>query len=274
MVKVAITGSTGLVGSRIVELLKDDFGFVPLIYPRLDITNKESVSDTLRDLDFDIFLHLAAYTNVDGAETEKSKAKKLNVDGTRNVFNAVKQKGKNFIYISTDFVFDGESPPYYEDSRPNPVGYYGKTKHEGELVVKNEGMIIRIAYPYRAAFEQKKDFARTIKSLLEQRKELNMISDSSMTPTFIDDVANALKHLMNNFSPEIYHIVGSQTLSPYEAGKLIAKVFDLNESLIKPTTYEEYFKGKAKRPRYSEMKSRKNNFYKMMGFEDGLRLMI
>lgn len=270
MLKIALTGADGLVGSRVVELLKNDFEFIPLPQTSMDITNKEQVNNALKNLDYDIFLHLAAYTDVDGAEKNRELTYKVNVDGTKNVFAAVQNKKKKFIYISTDFVFDGKNPPYFEDSSPNPISYYAQTKYEGEKIVTGNAMIVRLSYPYRAQFEPKKDFVRGIKSSLEQKKSLKMVTDSVFTPTFIDDIAYAFKHLLNNFSPKVFHIVGSDSLSPYDAGKLIAKNFNLNESLIQPTAYEEYFKNRAKRPQFSEIKSKKNNFYKMKTFEEGL----
>lgn len=272
MLKVAITGSTGLIGSRIIELLQNDFEFIPLTEGEIDITKKDSVWNALEDLDFDILFHLAAYTNVDGAENEKEKAWAVNVSGTKNIFEVVTQRKKKMIYVSTDFVFDGKNRPYYEESIPNPISYYAKTKYEGEKIVKKQAMIVRFSYPYRKIFEPKKDFVRSIKSQLKQEKSLVMVTDSSITPTFIDDITFAMKYLFKNFSPEIYHIVGADSLSPFEAGKIIAKTFRLDESLIQPTTYEEYFKHKAKRPQWSKIKSKKNNFYKMKTFEEGLKM--
>lgn len=274
MLKIAITGSNGLVGSRIVELLTNKFEFIPLPSKTFDITNSENVSNVLSNLNYDIFLHLAAYTNVDSAEKEKELAYKISVEGTKNVFNATSQKNKKFIYVSTDFVFDGNNPPYYEDSLPNPISYYSQTKYEGEKIVKDNAMIVRISYPYRSSSQTKPDFMRIIKNLLEQKKTLTMITDSLMTPTFIDDIAYALEHLLNNFSPEIFHLTGEKSMSPYDAGMLIAKTFHLDQSLIQPITYEKYFENKAKRPRYLDTKSKKNNFYKMKSFEDGLKYCI
>jgi len=274
MIRIAMAGGDGLVGSRIVEILKADENFdVHLILEQqMDITNRESVFNTLKGLNFDVFLHLAAYTNVDKAEIEKEKVWKINVEGTRNVFDAVNSLNKNFIYISTDFVFDGkkQKTPFFEDSNPNPISYYGSTKYEGEKIVNGKGTIIRLSYPYRTKFGNKPDIVRNIKLLLEQRKILSMVTDSLIVPTFIDDIAYALREflLSKKFKPEIFHLVGTQALSPYECGKIIAKVFDLDDSLIKATTYEEYFKGKAKRPQFSDIKSRNNNFYKMNGFEE------
>ncbi len=272
--RVAITGSSGLVGSRIVELLKDDFYFIKLSSKEFDITNQKQVNSILSKLDFDIFLHSAAYTKVDEAEREKKLVYKINVDGTRNVFNAVQQLNKKFIYISTDFVFDGRNPPYFEDSLANPISEYGRSKYEGEKIVAGRGMIVRISYPYRIGFEQKKDFVRTIFERLQQKQILNAVNDSLITPTFVDDIAYGLKYLLQNYTPEIFHLVGADSLSPYAACNLVAQTFTLDKKLIKPITYQKYFQGKAKRPQYSEIKSKKNNFYKMTNFATGLNLIM
>jgi len=270
MLKIALTGADGLVGSRIIELLKDDFEFIPLPQAKMDITSADQVSSLLKNIDFDLFLHLAAYTNVPGAETNSELCYKINQDGTKNVFDVVTAKGKKFIYISTDFVFDGANPPYYEDSQPNPIGVYAASKYEGEKIIKDKAMIVRIAYPYRALFDIKRDFFRTFKYYLENNKPLSMITDSLMTPTFIDDITFGLKYLINNYSPEIYHLVGSDSLSPYSSALLITKIFNLDQSLIGKTTYEEYVKGKARLPKLANIRSKKNNFYKMKTFEQGL----
>lgn len=270
MLKIAITGADGLVGSRIIELLKNDFEFIPLPQSKMDIASFESVKNVLKNADFDLFLHLAAYTNVAGAETNKELCFKINVDGTKNVFSETVSKGKKFIYISTDFVFDGKNPPYFEDSVPNPPGVYAQSKYQGEKIVKDQAMIVRISYPFRANFETKKDFFRTFKSYLEQKKPLSMITDSSMTPTFIDDIAYGLRHLMNNFSPEVFHLVGGKALSPFDAAILIAEKFNLNKSLIGKTTYIEYTKTRPGLPQYADIRSKKNSFWKMKTFEEGL----
>ena len=270
MLKIALTGADGLVGSRIVELLGQDFEFIPLPQNLMDITDKKQVESVLQNLDFDIFFHLAAYTNVPGAESNKELCFKINRDGTKNVFEAVSQKRKKFIYVSTDFVFDGTNPPYDEDSTPNPIGIYAFSKYEGEKIVKAQVMIIRISYPYRSNFELKKDFFRTFKLYLESNKPLSMIADSLMTPTFIDDIAFGLKYLFNNYRSEIFHLVGSQSISPYDAAIKVAETFGLDKSLIGKTTYEEYVKGKARLPQFATIKSNKNNFWKMKTFSEGL----
>lgn len=271
MKKIAVTGASGLVGSRIIELLKNDFEFIPLPQEQLDITDGDSVKKRFETLDAELLLHLAAYTNVDGAEKERDLAKKINVDGTKNLFGAAQSRHMQVLYISTDFVFDGENAPFDEDSKPNPVGYYGQTKYEGEQVVKDNAMIVRITYPYRKEYADRGDFMRTIKRLMSEGKTIGGITDSLFTPTFIDDIALGLKHLMNNFSPEIYHLVGSKSMSPYEAFLSIARAFGLSESLVSKTTYDQYFAGKAKRPRNGTTISKKNDFQNMRSFEEGLK---
>ncbi len=274
MRKIAITGSTGLIGTRIIELLKNEFEFVGILQTKTDITDKKQTADFINGIEFDLLLHLAGFTDVDAAENNKEIAQKVNVEGTRNVFEAAMAKNKQFIYISTDFVFDGKNPPYFEDSVPNPLSFYAQTKYEGEKIVKDRAMIVRLAYPYRKDFEPKKDLVRNIMHALEQGKTLMMVSDALITPTFIDDIAYALKHLINNYVPEIFHIVGGNSLSPYEIGRMIARTFGLNETLIHSTTFQEYYQNKASRPQFSEIKTKKNNFYPMHTFAEGLKKLL
>lgn len=277
MLKIALTGGDGLVGSRIIELLKNDFEFINLSQKEMDITDKDRVYKVLKEINFDVFLHLAAYTNVSQAEIEKEICFKVNVEGTKNIFEVVSLKKKLFIYISTDFVFDGKkhanrqlSPPYYEDSKPNPLGIYGQSKYEGEKIVAKEAMIIRISYPYRARFEAKLDFFRKFKKQLEEKKPLTLIKDSLMTPTFIDDIAYSLKYLFKNFSKEIFHLVGSDCLSPYQIGLIIAEKFNLDKGLISEISFVDFIKGRPYFPQFSVIKSKKNNFWPMKTFEQGL----
>jgi len=272
MKKIAITGASGLVGTRIFELLSEKFEFIPLLQENMDISNKDSVHSYLKNISFDLLLHIAAYTNVVAAETEKEKAYAINETGTKNLFDVVSTAKKDFMYISTDFVFDGTKPPYVETSTPNPISIYGASKYAGEKVVGSNGMIVRFSYPYRSAFEIKKDIFRTVKSLLEANKPITMVTDSFMVPTFIDDIAYGLEYLMNNFSNDIIHLVGKDAMSPYTLAKTIARVFSLDESLIGKTTYEQYFAQKAKGPRYCDIKSIKNTFYAMHSFEEGLHI--
>src|SRR3989344_9155773 len=159
--KILGTGLTGLVGSRIVELLSDSYEFENISRNTgVDITDKEKIIEKIKSSDAAIVLHLAAKTDVDGCEKDKAlgeigDAWKINVEGTRNVADACRESRKKLIYVSTDFVFDGTREAYAEDDTPNPINWYGKTKYEGEKIVQNlltPWLIVRIAYPYRASF--------------------------------------------------------------------------------------------------------------------------
>lgn len=256
--KIIGTGLSGLVGSRIQELLKDhEFEDISR-KTGTNITDKEAVLDRIKHSHADVVLHLAAKADVDGCELdkhlgEKGKAWQINVVGTEHVVAAVKATSKHLMYISTDFVFDGENPPiggYTEDDEPHPINWYAQTKYEGEQRVLNEEIastIVRIAYPYRASFE-KNDFYRAIKSRLEIGQSIAGVIDHTFCPTFIDDLAFALDTLIKEKAKGIYHVTGSEKLSPYDAAVTIAEVFDLDKHLISETTRAEYFKNKAVRP--------------------------
>lgn len=147
MEKLIITGASGLLGSKIVNLAKakKDYRAIPLhntkpLYSnslKLDITNRKEVFDLFRKIKPDVVIHTAAETNVDRCETQKELSWKINVEGTRNIAEACSKTGAKMVYVSTDYVFDGEKGLYTEEDKPNPVNHYGITKLEGENQVKN-----------------------------------------------------------------------------------------------------------------------------------------
>lgn len=300
-IKILGTGLSGLVGSRITELLKDDYEFENIsLSEGTDITDKSSINRKFENSEAKIALHLAAKANVDDCEKDKEqdieilgykdieeqeerwKEKKtawgINVNGTKNVIEACKKTGKKMIYVSTDFVFDGENTPtegYIEENQPNPINWYGKTKLEGEKLVKNSNlpwMITRIAYPYRTIFP-KLDLVRALINLFKTNQKLKMIEDHILTPTFIDDIAYAFNALIKMNSTGIFHVVGSQFLTPYEIALTVSRSFNFDQSLIIKTTREEYFKERAKRPFDLSIKNDKIQKLgiRMKTFEEGLR---
>ena len=250
----------GLVGTRVIELLREKFTFIQLSRSMgLDVTQPNTI-ESLKNYKYaDFVLHMAAKTDVDGCEKDKSlgengEAWKINVDGAKNVAEICHETNKKMIYISTDFVFNGENEAgeaYSEDDLPDPINWYAKTKYEGEKRVMESGcnyLIVRLAYPYRAKYEAKPDFMRAIKGRLEQRENVKGVTDHIFCPTFIDDFARAIEILIKNNASGIYHAVGSQSLSPYQASLNIAEAFGFDKSLISKTTREEFFKDRAPRP--------------------------
>lgn len=294
--KILGTGLDGLVGSRIVELLKDLYEFE---YSTVDITDREKIIEKIKNSDAGIVLHLAAKTDVDGCErdkdedigisklqdikeqqnawTGKNTAWAVNAFGTGNIIEGVRAGNKKLIYISTDFVFSGDDCPeggYTEEDKPDPVNWYSMTKYEGEKIVQNSNIpwiIARIAYPYRAKFARP-DFARSLINAFSEKRILNLVTDHIMCPTFIDDIAGALNVLIKREETGIFHMVGGQSVTPYDAALIIAKNFGFDTSLMNKTTRENYFKDRAKRSFKLALKNDKIEKLgvKMRGFEEGI----
>lgn len=282
--KIAIIGSTGLVGSNIkdalassneIEEYNSSSGF--------DITDP-STTQALSQSSSEVVILTAAKANVDGCENDREKGEEgeawlMNVRGVHTVGQICQATGKKLIYISTDFVFDGEMPygyKYNEEDTPFAINWYGMTKLEGEREVQKLStpwVIARIAYPYRAEFEKKKDFVRTIKALLEEGKQIHAVTDHMMCPTYIDDIAGALQSIIEKSATGIFHITGSQVVTPYEAAQKIAYAFDLDTGLVEPTSREEFFKGKAPRPYNLAMSNDKivSLGVKIKTFDEGLK---
>lgn len=281
--KILGTGLNGLVGSRIVELLGSSYTFENISRSSgVDITNKEQVSYVIQNSDADVVLHLAAKTDVDGCEKDKEmgvegEAWRINVTGTKYIADACRASNKKLIYISTDFVFDGEDTPeggYTETDKPHPINWYAETKYQGEKIVQattETSVIARLAYPYRANFT-KLDFVRAIRARLENKQEVQGITDHIFTPTFIDDVAYALDSIITNSMSGIIHVVGSSSLTPFDAARMIAEHYNLDGSLVIPTTRAVFFENRAKRPFRLIIKNDKIQQVgvRMKTFEEGL----
>ena len=253
MKKIIGTGLSGLVGSRIVELLKDKFEFVDFsLDTNVDLLNKESLTAAFeKNLDADVVLHMAAFTDTNAAWEQKGDKSgicyQLNVEGTRSILNLAQKYNQYLIYISTDFVFDGtKTTPYLETDTPNPIEWYGETKYLGEKVITDSGYtnynISRITYPYRAEYDKKNDIIRKVLTKLQNNEPVKMFSDQICTYTFIDDIAESLGYFLENKTTGIYHLVGSSSHSPYEMCLEIAKAFNLNKDLISASSLEEYLK--------------------------------
>lgn len=245
------TGLSGLVGSRAVELLKDQYTFQNFdLTTGVDITNKESIKKAVEESSGEVMLHLAAFTNVNACWDQRGDKKapcfSTNVQGTRNVAQYCAESGKYLVHISTDFVFSGnKSSAYSEEDPPHPIEWYGKTKLLAEEEVrktKGNHSIVRIAFPFRAEYEPKLDIVRNIKKKLEEKTTLPMFTDQIITPTFIDDIANALKIIIHEKPQGIFHVVGSTSLSPYDLAKKIAETFGLDQEQIQKGSLAEYLK--------------------------------
>ncbi|HEV2339477.1 MAG TPA: NAD(P)-dependent oxidoreductase [Patescibacteria group bacterium] len=282
--KLIGTGFSGLVGSRAVALLQDAYEIEDISRKTgIDIADREAVINRIVPSSAEYVIHMAAYTDVEGAEQEKDLKEKsfswqINVTGTQHVVNACERAKKKLIYISTDMVFPGDKPlgqTYNETDERGPVNWYAMTKYMGEKVVEQARIpwtIIRIAYPYRANFE-KKEYVRIFLSLLQQGKHIEAVVDHYYTPTFIDDIAGVFDAIIKKQATGIFHAGSSQPVNPYDVAVKVAEVFGLDKDLIEKTTREAFFKNRAKRPFNLSLNSAKiaTLGVRLHSFDEGLQ---
>jgi len=268
--KILITGGDGLVGSHFVENYANNKALV--LSPsseKLDITDQNSVEDFFKLHELEVVIHFAAYTDVSKAEEQRNNKNApswiINVDGTANLVRAAAKSQIYFIHISTDVVFSGhkDNPGPYPEDYPtekdsNLLSWYGWTKREAEkLILSNLGKsaIIRISNPVRAKYDAKLDYVRKIVNLYDTKKLYPMFSDQFLTLTFIDEVTESLKILLEKRLSGIYHVSSTNVFTPYKlANYLIEKARGAKEA-IRPISIEEFIKDNPYRyPRYGGLK--------------------
>jgi len=279
-VNILGTGLSGLVGSRVVELLPQ-YSFENLsLETGVDITDKKSVDSYFIHSKAPWVFHLAAYTDVQGAEKEKSldeesSAWKVNVAATEHIIDNCKRYQKHLLYIDTDYAFDGTKKEYTENDAPNPLGWYAKTKYEGAkrvLAMEHLGLVIRIANPYRAHPVGKKDFVHKMLERLQSGQPVTGATDQLFSPTFIDDIAKVIDILVSRDAFGLYHAVGGNALSPFDAASTIADVFGCDNKLVIATTFARMFENRAPTPQFAYLKNDKISKLGviMHTFHDGL----
>jgi len=245
---IFITGASGLIGSRLIELLQDKYEFISLSHEQgFDITKPLSWKGQKAK----VLIHLAGFTDVAAAHQQNADRQgtcyQINVTGTQNIVNFCQENNLRLIHISTDFVFNGKkTTPYTEEDQPGPVEWYGYTKHLAEQAVQESDLdwnIIRPSFPFRKPFADKKDLVQKIISKLKAKKEIKQFIDHFITPTFVDDLAPAFDALLqSNKVKEIFHFAGSSLVSDYELAQAVAKTFNLDISLIKKSKLDDYLK--------------------------------
>lgn len=258
--KILILGGSGLVGSRFYELYNSKFEITAPTHDQLDILNANELSTWVENSLADVVINFTGHTNVDEAEKEKDDlsgmAYKLNVLAVGNLAKICAATQTHVIHISTDYVFDGtKDSPYIETDKPNPINWYGRTKRLGEeevLSINMDYTIVRPEMPYSAGFEKKSDIARTFLKMLNESKDINAISDQKITPIFVDTLAHGLAKIVEKKSRGIYHLVSTDSTTPYDFAVMIAEKFGLNKNLVKSVLFAEYNKTRpAKRPQNS-----------------------
>jgi dTDP-4-dehydrorhamnose reductase len=260
---IFITGTNGLLGQKLcrdfsasykviaADLQPDNLvSFPNLSYETLDITDRRSLEFHIRFYKPLVIINAAAYTDVDGCETHRTKAWAANVGGVKNLVRACHKHGAKLIHLSTDYIFDGESGPYSEDDPPNPVSFYGETKLESEKAIKESGIdfiIVRTNVLYGFGKNVKKNFLLWLLEKLSVGEKLKIVTDQLNNPTLADNLSECILEMVERNLSGIFHIGGAEYLSRYDFAQKVAEVFGFKEAEIAPIKTES-LKQKAKRP--------------------------
>jgi dTDP-4-dehydrorhamnose reductase len=265
MKRLLVTGGNGLLGSKIINTSNEKYEVAATYYNNplkiknnlfpLNITKKEDISQLFKKTNPDHVIHTAAMTDVDYCENHLDEARKVNVEGTKNIGELCKDAGARLIFISTDFVFDGKKGHYSEEEVPNPINNYGKTKLEAERELQKlnfDCIIARVSVLYGWNLIEKPNFVTWLIEELKKNRNVNIVEDQWNSPTYADNCAEILQKLLKFGKPGIYHTSGSERISRLEFAKKIAYVFGLNQLLIKKTK-TTFFAQKARRPQDSSL---------------------
>jgi len=252
MKNILITGSNGLLGQKLIKLLvkknayniygvskgenrlKNKKGYT---YIDLDITDKNSLSKLIEKINPSFIIHTAAMTNVDTCELHKKECDIINVDAVRNLVESCKKKDIHLIHISTDFIFDGKNGFYKEVDNPNPINYYGLSKLKSEKSIiesKIKHTILRTILVYGLTDDKKNNIVSWIKKSIENKQQINVVTDQLRMPTLVDDLAHACILALENNVIGVFNVSSNQLMSIYEIAIEVSKAFDLDKSFINP----------------------------------------
>lgn len=196
---LALIGSKGMLATAVRSCASNEWEVVPLDLPEFDVTDPSVVNSVLGKLSPEVIVNCAAYTNVDGAESEEPLAMRVNGDGPGNLARISSQLGATLVHVSTDYVFDGmKTVPYREDDPVAPMSAYGRTKLAGERAIVENGLeryyIIRTSWLYGP---NGKNFVETIARLAMEREELRIVADQVGSPTYTLDLARTIFALLS-----------------------------------------------------------------------------
>ena len=251
--KVLVTGAHGQLGYDVINRLKDsNIEYLGTDKDLLDITDEEQVKKVIREYKPEVVIHCAAYTAVDRAEDEKEFCYAINVTGTQYIASVCQEIDAKMVYISTDYVFDGEGDkPFEVTHKPRPINYYGQTKYEGELEVQKileKYFIVRISWVFGS---HGNNFVKTMLKLGKEKDEISVVSDQIGSPTYTYDLAVLLVNMISTDKYGIYHATNEGYCSWYEFACEIFKQakIDIKVHPIKSEAYPT----KAKRPKNSRL---------------------
>ena len=282
--KVLVTGVKGQLGYDVVqELTKRGHTAIGVDIEEMDITDAASVQHVLHDCNPDAVIHCAAWTAVDAAEDEQDKVRLVNATGTKNIAEVCKELDCKMMYISTDYVFNGEGTNFWEpdDLNREPLNVYGQTKYEGELAIEEtleKYFIVRIAWVFGI---NGKNFIKTMLNLGKNHDKLTVVNDQVGSPTYTYDLARLLVDMIETDKYGRYHATNEGICSWYEFACEIFKQaalmghseYDSEHLCVEPVSADHY-PAKAKRPSNSRMSKEKlteNGFDRLPTWQDAVK---
>lgn len=272
--RVLVTGYKGQLGYDLVnELEKRGHEAVGVDIEEMDITDRASVEKVIPEANVEAVIHCAAYTAVDAAEDNEELCRKINAQGTRNIAEACRKSDLKMMYISTDYVFDGQGErPWEPDDSRDPLNVYGQTKYEGELAVEElveKFFIVRIAWVFGV---NGKNFIKTMLRIGEENGKVSVVDDQVGSPTYTYDLARLLADMIGTDRYGRYHATNEGICSWYEFAAEIFKQAEMDKVEVTPVTSAD-FQAKAKRPSNSRMSKDKldeKGFERLPSWQDAL----
>ncbi len=271
--KVLVTGAKGQLGTDLMnELAKRGIESIGVDVQEMDITDAEACRRVIKNSGADAVIHCAAYTAVDAAEDNVDLCRRINGEGTRNVAQACKEADVKLMYISTDYVFDGQGTrPWEPDDERHPLNVYGQTKYEGELAVEelsDKYFIVRIAWVFGVAG---KNFIKTMLRLGKERGAVSVVDDQIGSPTYTYDLARLLVDMIQTDKYGRYHATNEGLCSWYEFAKEIFRQAGMDVPVTPVSS--DAFPAKATRPSNSRLNKDKlseNGFERLPAWQDAL----
>jgi len=257
--KYLVTGSSGLIGNQLVHDLEKSGEIVYSCYNnvkpihgipiQLDLLDLEKIHKIFKKIQPDIVIHSAALTDVERCEVDQKLANSINVKATEVIAKEIENISGYLMYISTDYVFDGNKGLYKETDLTNPLSYYGLTKLSGEKIIQNKisrWSIIRTSTPF-GNHPLKKTFPVWVYENLKINKKINVLENQLTSPTYVPNLSEMILEIIFRRLEGFFHLTGSTKISRFEFAKMIATKFDLNLSLLNPVKIDS-MSWKAIRP--------------------------
>jgi dTDP-4-dehydrorhamnose reductase len=294
MKTILVTGSNGLLGQKITErtLQTKQFNLVATskganrypvkegyTYAEMDILNPDQVLQVIKKFKPDAIIHTAAMTNVDISHEQPELAHELNVVAVQTLADIAASENIQLVHLSTDFIFDGAAGPYDEEAEPNPLSHYGKTKLEGEQVVKSSNahwVIIRTILVYGIVSDMSRsNIVLWAKGALESNKPINVVNDQWRMPTLAEDLADGCLLAVEKGAQGVFNISGKDMMSVSELVAEVADYWNLDKSMMNEISSASLNQA-AKRPVKTGFildKAIKELGYNPRSFQEGLKIL-